>query len=151
MSEYKLELGFRWPQVLPKEVGHYINKLESQLQQVTQELETLKAENNSLKNLCIAHERTIDQSDELGAASTYFMLVDELLPNGGSLVDYVYALKEENETLKAQALEGKKQAFKDGFMLSGEGYNGELYQDGWKGVIESFDKELATYAQELKE
>lgn len=27
-------------------------------------------------------------------------------------------------------------------MRSGEGYNGELYRDGWEGVIEGFDGEL---------
>ena len=69
----------------------------------------LQAGYESLSRLCIAHEKTIDQSDELGAASTYFMLVEELLPNGGSLVEYVYDIKErleqseaENEALKAK-------------------------------------------------
>lgn len=38
----------------------------------------------------------------------------------------------------------KREHFTAGFMFSGEGFNGELYSDGWSKIVESFDAEIQT-------
>lgn len=45
-------------------------------------------------------------------------------------------------TPKQNLNEVKQEAFIAGFMFSCEGFNGELYSDGWSKVVELFDTEL---------
>ena len=44
----------------------------------------------------------------------------------------------------------KADAFKSGFMVSGEGYNGELYQDGWENCISGLPFDLKHYLEQSK-
>lgn len=44
-----------------------------------------------------------------------------------------------------------EKAFRDGFMQSAEGYNGELYCDGWTKVIDGFKEAAAEYKAMLED
>lgn len=46
------------------------------------------------------------------------------------------------ETNDANLNAVKRDASIEGFMFSGQGFNGELYNDGWPKVVELFDTEL---------
>ena len=55
----------------------------------------------------------------------------------------VNVAKEVLESTPRQNLNAvKREAFREGFMISGEGFNGQLYEDGWRRVVKQFKAEL---------
>ena len=64
--------------------------------------------------------------------------------------DLLRELYEENKRLKAILFDAQVSAYREGFMISAEGFNGELYQDGWDGVISGFAVEVDLFKQAIQ-
>jgi hypothetical protein len=55
------------------------------------------------------------------------------------------------DELAAHDAEVARKAYRQGFMDSGEGFNGELYQDGFSKVVSGYNQMEAEYIENIKE
>jgi hypothetical protein len=53
--------------------------------------------------------------------------------------------------LERERAEVARKAYRQGFMDSGEGFNGELYQDGFSKVVSGYNQMEAEYIENIKE
>jgi hypothetical protein len=55
------------------------------------------------------------------------------------------------QAYQSGSVEVARKAYRQGFMASGEGFNGELYQDGFSRVVSGYNQMESEYIESIKE
>ena len=80
-----------------------------------------------------------------------YQYVDGLEIRNNELLNKIEQLQARCAELEDERAEVALKAYRQGFRDSGEGFNGELYQDGFSKVVSVYNEMEAEYIESIKE